>query len=269
MRSVTEYLGLIPPLNANKPNFNATIAATVATFADNQSFLNDLWKAFDLDVAVGVQLDAVGAWAGISRIIPIPVIQPWFSWGINKRGWGQAYWKGPDLLKNSLSSLDDETYRRLIRAKIVANYSAGQIAGAQAALSTFFLPPTLIFTMDRTQAIPFGSSQKSSGMEWQVGVSGKIPSLVELEILAQNLIPVAPAAVNFDVKVITVDNTPLFGWGVDNQYIGGWGVGSWGASPDYVVKNILDPLAIAPVIVPMIFPVSLTMDYSLFGVSML
>lgn len=243
MRSVADYLAKIPPLNAGKAKFAATIEAVVAAFADNQAFLDRLPQAFDLDTAVGVQLDKVGEWVGRSRQIPIPVLQPWFSWAIPKRGWGQAYWKGPDILRTRLATLDDETYRRLLRAKIRANYSSGLLDDAQAALAIYFLAPTLIFSMDKTIAIGWTPETRlpwspTSGMDWQIGVSGQLPTVVDLEILAQDLIPVKPLGVNVDVKVTTVNGAPLFGWGIDNQYVAGWGKGAWGASPEYVVDNI-------------------------------
>jgi hypothetical protein len=242
MRSTQDYVDKIPPLHAGKPKFVATIQANVSPLADMQAFLAALPEAFDLDTAIGAQLDVVGQWVGRSRIIPIPVTHPWFSWGISNRGWSQAYWKGADILGDTLASLDDETYRRLLRAKIKANYSDGSIADAQAALADF-LAPTLIFTMDRTRAIGWfpnrTATEKRTGMRWQIGVANKLPDLVSLEILAQGLIPVQPGGCYLDIKVITVDGTPLFGWGLHNSYIGGWGQGSWGADPDFVAQNIL------------------------------
>jgi hypothetical protein len=268
MRSTDDYVGKIPPLYANKPNFTATIAATVAPFADLQIFFATLPEQFDIDVAVGVQLDAVGQWVGQSRKVSIPVAQPWFSWGVANRGWAQGYWKGPTILGNYISSLDDDTYRRLLYAKVAANNGAGTVGSAQAALDLYFInPATHVFVEDVSVAVsviqPFswgiagcGWSQaywrapgkflnqtqptmQTVDMRWQIGVSGKIPSVVDLEILAQNLIPVTPAAVYRDVKVVTVDNTPLFGWGLSNEFIDGWGAGSWGADPDFVAQNIV------------------------------
>lgn len=244
MRATADYVALIPPLNANKPNFVATVSATAAPFADLQTFLAQLPLAFDLDEAIGAQLDVDGKWIGRSRVIPIPVENPWFSWAENNRGWGQAYWKGPTVLGDLLDSLDDDTYRRLLRAKIIANYGDGTIGSAQDALSEFFTVPTLIFTMDRSGAIgripgTAVAAQPSTSMHWQIGVSGKIPTVVELEILAQNLIPIKPPGVFLDIKVTTVDDAPVFAWGMSNQYGAGWGQGAWGASPDYVVQNII------------------------------
>lgn len=268
MRSVDDYLALIPPLYANKPDFNAVIEITVACFADTQAFLANLPAAFDIDTAIGVQLDATGAWIGQSRNVSIPVAQPWFSWGVLNRGWGEGYWKGPTILGNYISSLDDETYRRLLYAKIAANYGKGDVASAQAALDLYFVDPaTHVFVVDVSGAVsviqPFSwgvegngwgqaywrapgeflgvtqPTQKSVGMHWMIGVSGRLPSVVDLEILAQNLIPVTPAGVYRDVKVVTVNNTPLFGWGLENEFVSGWGVGSWGADPDFVAQNII------------------------------
>lgn len=268
MRSADDYLALIPPLNANKPNFTATISVAVAPYADTQTFLAGLSQAFDLDVAIGVQLDATGQWIGQSRNVSIPVAQPWFAWGAANRGWGQGYWKGPTMIGNYIQSLDDDTYRRLLYAKVAANYGAGDIPSGQAALNKYFIDPeTFVFLVDVagavTAVVPFswdianngwgeaywrvpGSflnetqpTQQSIGMRWQLGVSGKIPTVVDLEILQQQLIPIAPAGVYLDMKVVTVNDTALFGWDLESEYVSGWGVGSWGASPDFVAQNIV------------------------------
>ena len=268
MRTVDDYLAKIPPLYANKPKFRAWVELLVAPLADLQDFFANLPAQFDIDTAQGAQLDVVGQWVGQSRQISVPVAQPWFSWGVANRGWEQGYWKGPTIVGNYISSLDDDTYRRLLYAKRIANYGDGQVATAQAALSEYFSDPaTHVFVLDISPAVgviqPFSwgvagcgwgqaywrgpgefenvtqPTQPHVGMHWQIGVSGRIPTVVDLEILAQNLIPVKPAGVDLDIKVVTVNNTPLFGWGMNNEFVGGWGVGSWGAPPDFVAQNII------------------------------
>lgn len=259
MRTVDRYLSLIPPLNANKPNFRATIAATVAPLADTQAFLANLVLQFDLDDAVGAQLDIDGQWIGRSRWIPVAATRPWFSWDTAHLGWNEAYWKSPAFTGDTLQSLDDDTYRRLLRAKILANFSGGSLPDAELALINYFLEPTLLFMYDGGQATngpPLFSwdttlrgweqavwkspiSLDAVWMNWTIGVAGVIPNKVDLAILGQNLIPVVPAGVSCAIYVTTVDGDSLFGFDMANRYVSGWDAGAWGASPAYVADNIV------------------------------
>ncbi|WP_164079376.1 DUF2612 domain-containing protein, partial [Stenotrophomonas maltophilia] len=52
-------------------------------------------------------------------------------------------------------SLDDETYRRLLRANILAKRWDGTVPGAQAAFDVFFIDPaTHVFVQDNAQ-VPY------------------------------------------------------------------------------------------------------------------
>lgn len=240
MRALADYLALIPPLHAQRPKFRATIGATVEPFADGQSLFAAMSAAYDLDDAAGAQLDAVGEWIGRSRYIPIPVPDPWFRWGDTKRGWGVGYWKGPYDSGSRMARLDDRTYRQLLRAKILANYSDGTIEGARRALDAFFAEPIVLRIMDRSRAVGWTPNMPSAvEMRWQIAVAPVIPDAVRLEVLAQHLIPIKPAGVTLDVKVTSVDGAPLFGWGLSNALVGGWGQGAWGVTPAYVAENIV------------------------------
>ncbi|MGC7970039.1 DUF2612 domain-containing protein, partial [Salmonella enterica] len=68
---------------------------------------------FDLDQAIGVQLDAVGEWVGISRNITVPLAGVYFSFDIAGLGFDQGVWKGPFDPDTGLTTLDDDTYRLL------------------------------------------------------------------------------------------------------------------------------------------------------------
>ena len=126
----------------------------------------------------------------------------------------------------TLSTLGDEDYRRLLKAKVLANSWDGTAAGAQAILQSFVVTPgAKIFVEDRGH------------LKSLTCVSGATPSIVELEIIKQDLIPLKAQGVEKKVLVTSVSNTPLFGWGVNNDLIGGWGHGSWGVSPDFIEQN--------------------------------
>ena len=229
MITVDAYLARIPPLHAGKPKFSATIALCLQPFVDAQNFLASLPDAFDLDQAIGVQLDAVGEWVGISRIIPVPIADPWMSCDDPIRGLDHAPLYVPAITAgNTYVSLDDDTYRRLLRAKIAANSWDGTAAGAQSTLAVFFsaFPGTHVFVQD------------NGDMTMTIGVSGVVPPIVDLEIIGQNLIPVKPPGVSLDAYVTSVSGAPIAGCDVENEFISGCDVGALGVSPAYAVQNI-------------------------------
>lgn len=245
-RTIDYYLGKVPPEHSTDPNFMAELRLILQPFVDTQALIASFPALFDLDVAIGVQLDATGAWAGISREVPIPVPNPWFSWGVPGLGWGQGYWKGP-FDGVGLSALDDTTYRRLIRAKIAANNCDGRQPSIMACLTAYFdsadYPGTFIGVYDATD--PIGANGlKAAGPSMGVIVAGVIPNAVDLAILGQLLIPFKPAGVGILWGVTTINTAPVFGWGVNNQFIGGWGIGAWAGTPEFVAA--LSPFSTNP-----------------------
>ncbi len=239
MRTLLNYLSLVPPLNASDSNFMAEIALVMAPFVDTQALLASMPGLFDLDQAIGVQLDATGAWIGRSRQIPIPVPNPWFSFGVQGLGFGQGWWKG-SYEGIALASLDDSTYRRLLYAVRLANSSDGTRSSINAALQEYFNqggPTTLVFVIDNTD-YPSGSLD-SMNLIMTIGIAGVLSNIVDLSILAQGLIPIQPAGVGINWAVTTVSGSPVFGFGVENLYISGFGVGAWGQTPQYVIDNVI------------------------------
>lgn len=213
--TVDDYLALIIPEHRSKPKFSATVAATVEPLCQLQEVIASLPAAFDLDEAVGVQLDAVGEWVGVKRQIVTPLENVWFSLGIEGLGLGEAPLLGPYDSDTGLTTLNDTTYRKLLKARIAINNWDGTVASAQAALDIFFDDPdTLVFYDDR------------GDMTASVAISGKIPTILLLVIMAGNYLPVKPAGVDVDYLVTSVDGAPCFGLGVNNEFIGGLGVGA-------------------------------------------
>jgi len=57
-----------------------------------------------------------------------------------------------------------------------------------------------------------------------------------LGLLAQGAIPIKPGGVETTYLVTSVDEAPLFGWDVENEFVAGWDTGAWGMSPDYLLS---------------------------------
>lgn len=223
MATTDDYLDLITPYYRGKPVFTATLTAVLDPFANLQIMLGHMPQDFDLDTAIGVQLDAVGLWVGRSRFIPTPIPNIWFSFDDALRGFDLGVWKGPYDSDSGITRLDDETYRIFLRAKIAANQWDGRVETAQAAFNLVFSqsPGTNIFVIDNFD------------MTMTVGISGAIPSLLFIALLNQGFLPIKPEGVRINYAITTVTDTPVFGFDVDNQYIGGFDTGSWGVGPSF------------------------------------
>lgn len=64
---ITPYTNLVPVANSSQPNFMAMLAATVQPFADIVAFENSIPSLYDIDLAIGVQLDTLGMLIGVQR----------------------------------------------------------------------------------------------------------------------------------------------------------------------------------------------------------
>lgn len=262
-RAVSDYTKRITPWQSNRPKFVATVENTLSPVADAGAASASLPSAFDIDTAIGVQLDAVGQWVGRDRNVRLPIPNSYFAWDDDIRGWDRGVWQGPYDTETGITSLDDETYRRLLYTIVLANHWDGTLPSAQAIFDAFFVDPeTRIFLQDNAQVptpkLFFSWDQDGAG--WDEGVwyqpsdivptagfvdaalticvAGKIPAPVLLGLLGQFAIPIKPMGVTTEVSVTSVDNDALFGWDIENEFIAGWDEGAWGVSPEYLLETL-------------------------------
>lgn len=120
-----DYLALITSEHRDKPKFTGVVDLLTKPLADANAVVSSLPAKFNLDEAVGVQLDAVGLWVGLPRKFTVPISGAFFSFNITGLGWNEGYWKGADAPGGGINTLDDETYRMIIRARIARNYWDG------------------------------------------------------------------------------------------------------------------------------------------------
>lgn len=232
-RTIEDYLALITEPHRGKYRFGATVSLSVEPLVAMQALLSGLPEAFDIDEAIGAQLDVDGEWIGRTRRVEYQLPTPWFSFDDPARGYGSGIWFDPnnpsDLPDYGLASLDDETYRRLLKAKIVANRWDGTIEQATAALQEFFGPTgTRIFITDHQD------------MTMSVYAAGVVPDLVSLSILAAGYLPFKPAGVSVSYGVVsTTTPAPLFGFDIENEYVAGFDAGAWAVTPEYLLSHTI------------------------------
>lgn len=218
-KAIENYLDLITAEHGDKPNFLAAVTAALKGFVDESNMLEGIPGAYDLDTAVGSQLDVVGQWIGLSRRLNAPITGVYFAFDTLDVGFDQGVWFGPGDPTEGVVLLDDTTYRLMLYAKIAANIWNGQFGSLQEILQDIFVssPGTLVFVQDNFD------------MSISIGVAGTVPSVLFISLLSEDYIPFRPAAVLLDgVYATTVDGAPLFGFDVENDYISGFDVGAWG-----------------------------------------
>jgi hypothetical protein len=214
-KDVQDYLDLITSAFQGKPNFTAVITALVSAPVQIQAVMQSMIPLFDVDVAVGDQLDIIGQWVGVSRNIAIPITGVYFSWdGTDPTvGWDFGTWQ-PSNQPTAITSLPDDAYRTLIRAKIAANQWDGTTNGAYAIWDQVFPDSTILI-------------QDNQDMTYDLAVVGGIIDSLTLALLTGGYIPLKPEGVLVAAYYVSVDTGPVFGWDVESAQLGGWDEASW------------------------------------------
>jgi hypothetical protein len=266
MVDVSQYLAKITSEHASKPKFMAAVAASLQPLVDAQNVALSLQTLFDLDTAVGDQLDKTGELIGLTRYITEPLAQNWFSWGTAGAGWGQADWYLVQPFvrpPTQVVRLDDVHYRILLKARVAANVWDGTIPGAYRAWEIAFAPEgfqILIQNVEPKRVPWFTWGDASAGWgeaAWYNGIQAIVSDNMHiilalvgppLDALTKALftggyLGMKAAGVKVDFYAVqTIPGKPMFAWGVGptppNQTgptdytcppvnLGGWGVGAW------------------------------------------
>jgi hypothetical protein len=219
MANISTYLNLVTSEHSSKPNYIAMLTALMQGLVDEMNLLGLLPSDFDIDNAVGVQLDVMGQWVGLSRNLESPIANIYFSLDTTGVGLDQGVWYSPFDPTEGIISLDDATYRTMLYIKVAANNWNGEFATMQAILTSIFAGSTgtLFFVQDNFD------------MTITLAIAGVVPSQLFIELLVQDYLSLRPAAVGIkNVIVTSVSGSPIFGLDTENGYISGLDVGAWG-----------------------------------------
>jgi len=219
---LADYLGLIPPANAGKPRFVNMLAALLQPLADAQDMLYALTAEFDLDTAVGVQLDQVGQWIGRSRYLEVPITGVYFTLhapadAVLRDGFDQGVWMQGFDPTVKIVAMDDESYRKILKLQAIANQWDGTLQQILDAFNNVF-PGVVI--QDKGDVA-------GGLMSMDVLIPGIEMSSLLLAALEQDF-PIKPAGVLVNIIESSVSATPLFGFDIDTGPIQGFDHGSWG-----------------------------------------
>lgn len=210
-----KYIALIPAANRQEPNFTRTVQLDVAVQVRVQNLIESMVPIFSVDTAVGDQLDIIGQWVGVTRNVTIPVTGIYFQWGGSDPllGWGYGTWQ-PLSAPSTITTLPDDAYRTLIKAKIAANRWDGTTDSAYAIWDSLFTGVTILIV-------------DNQDMSYALGIVGGILDSLTLALLTGGYIPLKPEGVRISEYFVAVNDGPLFAWDTDGEFAAGWDEGSW------------------------------------------
>lgn len=215
---VDGYVRLITSQHVTRPRFITAVKALTAQAVEVQHCLRVVASAFDLDSAVGVQLDQVGLWVGVSRVLRVGLTGVYFSFDEDGVGWDEGVWRGQYDPETQLVRLHDDQYRILIYARIAANHWDGTIPSAYAIWETLFPGSQIII-------------QDWQNMSMTVGIAGLPLNAVLRALLTGGYIPLKPEGVRVDYYAVGTAPGPLLAFDAESEApdkaLAGWDEGQW------------------------------------------
>ena len=213
MNTIDTYASLVTQQHRNRPKFIATLGAFTAPVVWVQTVLDAFVDAFDIDVAIGVQLDAIGEWVGVTRFVTAPIEGVFFTWDDDALGWEAGIWRGQYDTDTSLVALPDDTYRIVLRSKIAQNYFDGTLDKAYALWDGLL------------EGVPV-AIQDNSDMSIGYIALGSLSPLNQA-ILTNDEFVVRPAGVELTGVYDIPTAGYVFGFDLDNDHFKGWEDAQW------------------------------------------
>jgi hypothetical protein len=186
---------------------------------DAQDMLRKLTADFDLDTAVGVQLDM---WIGRTRYVKEPISGVFFAFDMpnDRVGFDQGVWLGKYDTTDAIMAMDDETYRTVLKLQAIANHWDGTLTDIADDLDRVF-PGIAIQDLGDT---PPGL------MAMDVLIPSSLLNSLLLFVLEQDF-PVKPSGVRVNFIETTLSTQPIFAFDVPfstGSPLGGFDEAAWG-----------------------------------------
>ena len=224
MSDRNEYTDLIAGYHVGKEKYQQWIFELTEPLRLARERLAQMQSDFDVDKAVGVQLDALGVRVGVSRNIPMVLRNVYFALdNLDGVGLDRGVWKGRYDPADGTTTLDDETYRSVIKSKILQNHWNGTRETLPDFLSnvlSFFGCPAKVLDLEDMQT-----------MHVVLHLTREETPPIVWELFSRRIIDVTAAGVSIDI----VDNVHWFALDYETDSLSGFDKGNW-----FPWKEILD-----------------------------
>ncbi len=192
------------------PNFLAIVDKLTQPFLDLQGLNVDL----DINTATGTMLDIIGEWVGVPRQLSAP-LDIALLWDTVGRTWDSSYIWGDETASNSgIVTLDDTSYRFVIKFQILRNRYDGTKATAYEIISTLSTGTAIIL---------------EDAMNMTINVIVALASLdtITQALLTSGYLNFAPFGVKTNYYITPSHDGLMFAWDRSSTAFGGWDTSYW------------------------------------------
>lgn len=126
MASTNEYTELIAGAHREKERFTEWLYQLTQPLVDIKNSIDKMPDDYDIDLAEGKQLDAIGVRVGISRALRQRITDVFFAFDdVDGIGFDNGIWMTPRDSAYGINELSDEVYRAVLKTKIALNHHNG------------------------------------------------------------------------------------------------------------------------------------------------
>lgn len=211
-----EYTDLIAGYHVGKERYTSWVFTLTEPLRIARERLAALREDFDVDTAIGAQLDAVGVRVGVSRTLPMTLTDVYFALDdVDGIGLDLGVWKGQYDPVDGTTTLGDETYRAVIKAKIAQNHwdgTRGSLPDFLGEVLGQFGQPAKVLDLedlDTMHVVLHLTKDTTPPIVW--------------ELFSRRIIDVTAAGVSVDL----VDNHPWFGFDYETASVKGLDESEW------------------------------------------
>jgi hypothetical protein len=211
-----EYTDLIAGFHVGKERYTSWVFTLTEPLRIARERLAALREDFDVDTAIGAQLDAVGVRVGVSRVLPMTLTDVYFALDdVDGIGLDLGVWKGVYDPVDGTTTLGDETYRAVIKAKIAQNHwdgTRGSLPDFLGEVLGQFGQPAKVLDLedlDTMHVVLHLTKDTTPPIVW--------------ELFSRRIIDVTAAGVSVDL----VDNNPWFGFDYETASVKGLDESEW------------------------------------------
>lgn len=148
MADTNEYTELIAGYHSNREKFTQWIYELTEPVKQAREKISGFVFDYDIDQAIGEQLNGVGVRVGASRKLKTRITNVFFAFDdVDGKGFDFGIWKTPRDSATAITELSDEIFRTLVKAKVALN----QYSGDNESIRDLIVRVMMAFGVDSSQ----------------------------------------------------------------------------------------------------------------------